>query len=63
MVDAEKKVKVIISDANAAYDINDIEARIREKFKNVELSRIKIGITVGTHIGTGIGLTFYQEQA
>jgi DegV family protein with EDD domain len=61
MVDADKKVQVIISDANASDDVDDMELRIREKFKNVEITKIKIGITVGTHVGTGIGLTFYQE--
>ncbi|MGM0368698.1 MAG: DegV family protein [Actinomycetota bacterium] len=61
MVDTNKKIQVIISNANAADDVSDMETRIREKFRDVELSKIKIGITVGTHVGTGIGLTFYQE--
>lgn len=61
MVDTNKTIQVVISDANAIDDVKDMEILIRKNFKNVELSKINIGITVGTHVGTGIGLTFYQE--
>ena len=61
MINEDKKIEVIISDANSSEDVEDMEIRIRQIFKDIELSKIKIGITVGTHVGTGIGLTFFQD--
>jgi DegV family protein with EDD domain len=52
---------VVLSDANATEDIEEVEKEIRKIYNPKEVLKIKIGIVVGTHVGTGIGITFYEE--
>jgi len=52
---------VFISDANAIEDVEEVEKEIRELYNPKEVLKVKIGIVVGTHVGTGIGITFYEE--
>ncbi len=60
MLDAYRKVEVIISDANTSDDVDDAEPQVKKILKNVVLKKIKINITVGTDTRKGIALTFYQ---
>jgi len=52
---------VVLSDANASEDIEEVEEEIKKIYNPKKIIKIKIGIVVGTHIGTGIGITFYEE--
>jgi DegV family protein with EDD domain len=55
------KLTVFISDANAAEDVEEVEKEIKTRYNPNEILKVKIGIVVGTHVGTGIGITFYEE--
>jgi DegV family protein with EDD domain len=52
---------VSISDANAAEDVVEVEEEIKRLYFPKEIMKVKIGPVVGTHVGTGIGITFYEE--
>jgi len=52
---------VSISDANAAEDVEEVEEEIKKQYSPEEIMKVKIGPVVGTHVGTGIGITFYEE--
>jgi fatty acid-binding protein DegV len=52
---------VFISDANASEDVEEVEKEIKAIYNPSEILKVKIGIVVGTHVGTGIGITFYEE--
>ena len=52
---------VSLSDADAREDLDEVEEEIKKIYSPKKIMRVKIGIVVGTHIGTGIGITFYEE--
>jgi DegV family protein with EDD domain len=52
---------VVLSDANATDDIEEVEEEIKRIYNPKNILKVKIGIVVGTHVGTGIGITFYEE--
>ncbi len=52
---------VVLSDANAKKDVDEAEAEIKKNYNPKNIIKLKIGIVVGTHVGTGIGITFYEE--
>jgi DegV family protein with EDD domain len=53
---------VSISDANASEDVVQVEKEIQKIYSPKEIMKVKIGVVVGTHVGTGIGITFYEED-
>ncbi len=54
---------VVLSDANAKKDVDEAEAEIKKNYNPKNIIKLKIGIVVGTHVGTGIGITFYEERS
>ena len=60
-ITGNKDLIVSLSDANATADVEEVEAEIRALYNPKEIMKVKIGIVVGTHVGTGIGITFYEE--
>lgn len=60
-ITGNKDLIVSLSDANATADVEEVEAEIRVLYNPKEIMKVKIGIVVGTHVGTGIGITFYEE--
>ena len=60
-ITGNKDLIVSLSDANATADVEEVEAEIRSLYNPKEIMKVKIGIVVGTHVGTGIGITFYEE--
>lgn len=53
---------VSISDANASEDVAQVEKEIQDIYSPKDIMKVKIGVVVGTHVGTGIGITFYEEN-
>ncbi|MCJ7665577.1 MAG: DegV family protein [Actinobacteria bacterium] len=60
-ITGDKDLIVTLSDANATEDVEEVEAEIRALYSPKKIMKVKIGIVVGTHVGTGIGITFYEE--
>ena len=60
-ITGNKDLIVSLSDANATADVEEVGAEIRALYNPKEIMKVKIGIVVGTHVGTGIGITFYEE--
>jgi len=57
----KKDLIVSLSDACAREDLDEVEEEIKKIYSPKKIMKVKIGIVVGTHIGTGIGITFYEE--
>jgi len=57
------KLIVSLSDANAGEDVAEVEQEIQRLYAPQDIMRVKIGVVVGTHVGTGIGITFYEENS
>lgn len=60
-ISGNKNLIVALSDANATEDVEEVEEEIRAFYNPKEIMKLKIGIIIGTHVGTGIGITFYEE--
>jgi len=52
---------VVLSDANAKKDVDELQAEIKKMYHPQKIDRQKIGVVVGTHVGTGVGITFYEQ--
>ena len=61
MIKDSSKLMVSIADADLKGDGDEMEARIKELFKPKFLLRTKVGPIVGTHMGPGIAVAFYEE--
>ena len=61
LITGKGRLTVSISDANAAEDVEEVEKEIKKLYSPEEIMKVKIGPVVGTHVGTGIGITFYEE--
>jgi len=61
LITGKGSLTVSISDANAAEDVEEVEEEIKKQYSPEEIMKVKIGPVVGTHVGTGIGITFYEE--
>ncbi len=60
-IEGKGKLTVVLSDANAKKDVDEVAAEIEKIYDAKKITRQKIGIVVGTHVGTGIGITFYED--
>jgi DegV family protein with EDD domain len=60
-ISGDGELTIFISDANATEDVKEVEMEIKKIYNPAEIKKVKIGIVVGTHVGTGIGITFYEE--
>jgi len=58
LITGKGRLTVSISDAN-----EEVEKEIKKLYSPEEIMKVKIGPVVGTHVGTGIGITFYEEQS
>jgi len=62
MIKGSKSIIVSIGDADAEEDAEEMTERIKKAFNPVQVIRAKVGIVVGTHLGSGgMGITFYEE--
>lgn len=60
-ISGKGKLTVVLSDANAKQDVVEVEDKIKKIYCPKTMMKVKIGIVVGAHVGTGIGITFYEE--
>ena len=61
MVKDASKLIVSVADADFKDEGDELESKVKELFNPVFLLRVKIGPIVGTHLGPGIAVAFYEE--
>lgn len=62
LVKEGKKLTVSIGDVASSEEADEIEQNIKERFNPLQITRVKIGIVVGSHLGIGgLGVTFFED--
>ncbi len=61
MITGTGKLIVSVADADLKEEGNEVFSRIMELFKPGFAIRTTIGCIVGTHLGPGLAIAFYEE--